>query len=46
MGKSGSLDYLTACLLGIEDFVRRELGQDMPVGASLIGLDASGYGEY
>lgn len=38
MGKSSSQEYLIPCLLGIEDFVRREKGVALPVGASLVGL--------
>jgi aspartate aminotransferase-like enzyme len=39
MGKACTADYLIPCLLGIEDFVRRVKGAQVPVGASLIGLE-------
>jgi len=43
MGRSGSKEYLVPFLLGIEDFLRTEKGVDVPVGASLIGVDQPGY---
>ena len=37
MGKASTKEYLLPFLLGIEDYVRRN-GEQVPVGASLIGL--------
>jgi aspartate aminotransferase-like enzyme len=38
MGKSSTSEYLIPCLLGIEEFLRRSKGVDLPTGASLVGL--------
>ena len=38
MGQANSKTLLIPCLVGIEDFVRTVLGDDVPVGASLVGL--------
>lgn len=43
MGRSGSKEYLVPFLLGIEDFLRTAKGVDVPVGASLVGLELPGY---
>ncbi len=42
MGQSCSPEYLLPFLLGIEDFVRSVKEVDVPVGASLVGLEKSG----
>jgi aspartate aminotransferase-like enzyme len=39
IGKASSQEYLIPSLLGIEDYVRRVKGVDIPAGASLIGLE-------
>ncbi len=38
MGKAGTREYLVATLMGIEDFLRKVKGQDIPHGTGLIGL--------
>lgn len=38
MGKASTPEYLIPFLLGIEDYVRTELKIDVPVGASLVGI--------
>lgn len=38
MGKASTPEYLIPFLLGVEDFVRTVKEEDIPVGASLIGL--------
>jgi len=43
MGRAGSKEYLVPFLLGIEDFLRTEKGIDVPIGASLVGLEMPGY---
>lgn len=43
MGRSSSNEYLIPFLLGIEDFLRTEKGIDVPLGASLVGLELPGY---
>ncbi len=43
MGRSGSKEYLIPFLLGIEDFLRVEKGIDVPLGASLVGVEMPGY---
>jgi len=43
MGRSSSKDYLIPFLLGIEEFLREEKGIDVPLGASLVGLELPGY---
>lgn len=40
MGRAGTREYLLPLLLGIEEFLRREVGVSVPVGASLVGLEA------
>ena len=40
MGKASTSDYLIPCLLGIEEFVRKVKGIDLPMGASLTGLES------
>jgi len=37
MGKASTKEYLLPFLLGIEDYLRRK-GEQVPVGASLVGL--------
>ncbi len=43
MGRSSSKEYLIPFLLGVEDFLRVEKGLDVPLGASLVGLELPGY---
>jgi len=43
MGRAGSKEYLIPFLLGIEDFLRTEKGVDVPIGASLVGVEQPGY---
>ncbi len=43
MGRSSTKEYLLPFLLGIEDFLREEKGVDVPVGASLVGVEMPGY---
>ena len=43
MGRSSSNEYLIPFLLGIEDFLRKEKGINVPLGASLIGVEQPGY---
>ena len=43
MGRSSSKEYLIPFLLGIEEFLREEKGIDVPLGASLVGLELPGY---
>ncbi len=43
MGRSSSKEYLIPFLLGIEEFLREEQGIDVPLGASLVGLELPGY---
>lgn len=43
MGRSSSKEYLLPFLLGIEDFLRTEKGVDVPLGASLVGMELPGY---
>ncbi|MCB0187420.1 MAG: alanine--glyoxylate aminotransferase family protein, partial [Caldilineaceae bacterium] len=43
MGRSSSKEYLIPFLLGIEEFLREEKGIDVPLGASLVGLEMPGY---
>jgi serine---pyruvate transaminase len=43
MGRSSSKEYLIPFLLGVEDFLRTEKGIDVPLGASLVGMELPGY---
>lgn len=43
MGRSSSSEYLLPFLLGIEDFLRQEKGINVPLGASLVGVEQPGY---
>lgn len=43
MGRSSSKEYLIPFLLGIEAFLREEKGIDVPLGASLVGVEMPGY---
>ncbi len=43
MGRSSSKEYLVPFLLGIEEFLRKEKGIDVPLGASLVGMELPGY---
>ncbi|MEM7130295.1 MAG: alanine--glyoxylate aminotransferase family protein [Chloroflexota bacterium] len=43
MGRASSNEYLIPFLLGIEDFLRKDKGIHVPVGASLVGLEQPGY---
>lgn len=40
MGKAGTHEYLVCLLLAVEEFLRQVKGVDVPMGASLIGLEA------
>ena len=40
MGKAGTQEYVVPLLLAVEDFVRVKKGVAVPVGASLVGLEA------
>ncbi|MEZ4710920.1 MAG: alanine--glyoxylate aminotransferase family protein [Caldilineaceae bacterium] len=43
MGRASSREYLIPFLLGIEEFLRQEKGIDVPLGASLVGVEQPGY---
>ncbi|MCB0095350.1 MAG: hypothetical protein KDE46_06490, partial [Caldilineaceae bacterium] len=43
MGRASSSEYLIPFLLGIEEFLRTEKGIDVPLGASLVGVEQPGY---
>jgi aspartate aminotransferase-like enzyme len=43
MGRSSSKEYLIPFLLGIEEFLREEKDIDVPLGASLVGMELPGY---
>lgn len=43
MGRSSSKEYLVPFLLGIEEFLRTEKNIDVPLGASLVGMELPGY---
>jgi len=41
MGKASTREYVLPFMIGVEDFVRRK-GVNVPIGASLVGLEGSG----
>ena len=43
MGRASSREYLIPFLLGFEEFLRQEKGIDVPLGASLAGVEQPGY---
>ncbi|MEZ4867629.1 MAG: alanine--glyoxylate aminotransferase family protein [Caldilineaceae bacterium] len=43
MGRSSTSEYLIPFLLGIEEFLRKEKGVAVPLGASLVGVEQPGY---